>query len=331
MYKLVIGIDISKSTLDATSVRWNDKSAPHDSFLNKPLGFRQLVKWFSKFSSTEDKVLVCMEHTGYYSQALCEYLTKKRIEYALINPLKIKRSMGLQRGKSDKADSKVIAMYGLKFQEELHLGTALEADLLDLQLLLAHRKRLQDKELALQRHEKHLKHCVTGKTAKLIVRDIKRSRLYFAKQRKAFERQLDVFLAESPAIKKSYDLLTSIPGVGPMIAMNTIVCTRNFMQIRDPRKFSCYCGVAPFKHESGTSIRKGSRVSFFGNKKLKSLLNFGAMNAVKYDPQLKVYYQKKVAEGKSKMSVLNAVRNKLIHRMFAVINRQTPYFVQPVF
>jgi len=331
MYNLVIGIDISKSTLDASSVKWNEKNTFHDSFLNKTLGFKQLVKWFSKNASTEDKILVCLEHTGYYSQALCEFLTKKRIDYALINPLKIKRSMGLQRGKSDKADSKVIAMYGLKFQEELHIGTALKDELLDLQLLLTHRKRLQDNELALQRQEKHLKHCVSGKTVKLILRNIKRTRVYISKHRKDFEKELDVFLAASPAIKKSYDLLTSIPGVGPMIAMNTIVCTRNFVQFNDPRKFSCYCGVAPFKNESGTSVRRGTRVSFFGNKKMKSLLNFGAMTAVKCDPQLKVYYQKKVAEGKSKMSVLNAVRNKLIHRMFAVINRQTPYVVQQVF
>ena len=55
------------------------------------------------------------------------------------------------------------------------------------------------------------------------------------------------------------------------------------------------------------------------------------MNAIKYDPQLKEYYQKKLESGKSKMSVINAVRNKLIHRMYAVIRRGTPYVVQPTF
>jgi len=325
MYNLVIGLDISKSTLDATTVRWNERQSSHDSFLNKKLGFKQLKKWVDKQSLSSDSILFCMEHTGYYTQHLCEFLTLNSLDYALINPVKIKRSMGLRREKSDKADSRVIAMYGLKFQEEFHIGTALKDELLDLQLLIAHRKRLQTREIAFHNQEKHLSHCLSSKVSKVILKNVKSQKKYFAKQRKEIERRIDEFLEETSALKKSYDLLTSIPGVGRIIALYTIVHTHNFTQIYDPRKFSCYCGVAPFKKESGTSLNKGSRVSFFGNKKLKAFLNFGAMNAVKYDPQLREYYQRKVNEGKSKMSVLNAVRNKLIHRMFATVKRGTPY------
>lgn len=331
MYNLVIGLDISKSTLDATCVRFSQKQHYHDSFLNKKLGFQHLVKWIDKHQNQGDQVLVCMEHTGHYAQKLITFLQLKSYDVAQINPLKIKRSMGLRREKSDKADSKVIALYGLKFQEEFQINVLTQAEFLDLQLLLAHRKRIQEKMLAFQRQNKYLKHCLSNTCAKKIIKDLERFKKYFAKELRTIDAKLDDFVEQHPAIKRNFELLGTIPGIGRIISLYTILYTQNFMQIKCPRKFACYCGVAPFKNESGTSVRKGTRVSFYANRKMKGMLNFGAMNAVKVDPQMKAYYQRKTEEKNSKMLVLNAVRNKLIHRMFAVIKRGTPYVVNPIF
>ena len=83
--------------------------------------------------------------------------------------------MGLRREKSDKYDSKVIALYGLKFYDELLSGAFLKEELLVLQLLLSHRKRLQEKELAFLRQEKLLRHCFARqKSVKFIVDDVKK-------------------------------------------------------------------------------------------------------------------------------------------------------------
>ena len=81
----------------------------------------------------------------------------------------------------------------------------------------------------------------------------------------------------------------------------------------------CYCGVVPFTKSSGTSVRYKSTVSPFAKMKLKKLLHLCAMSAIPNDLEMKAYFERKVAEGKNKMSVINAVRNKLIHRVFAVI------------
>lgn len=88
---------------------------------------------------------------------------------------------------------------------------------------------------------------------------------------------------------------------------------------------ACYCGVVPFEHQSGTSIRYKPRVSVFADKGLKTLLHLAAMSAIRLNNELRVYYRRKVEDGKNKMSVLNAVRNKIIHRIFAVIKNQTMY------
>ena len=88
---------------------------------------------------------------------------------------------------------------------------------------------------------------------------------------------------------------------------------------------ACYAGVVPFENQSGTSLLKKPRVSFLADKESKSLLHMGAMSAIRLDNDLRSYYRRKVKEGKNKMSVLNAVRNKIIHRVFAVVKNQVPY------
>lgn len=327
MHKLVIGLDISKQTIDASMLFLNSSKKLHDAFLNKAFGFKQLLSW-SKKHAEQNTLFFCIENTGHYSRSLCDFLKENHQKFALVNAAEIKKSMGIRREKSDKKDSEMIAYYGLKFPERMYENTLLKKELLHLQLLLSQRHLLQEKELAFQRNLKLLSHCFPiDKQAKSIIKENKKHRLYLQKSRKAVEQKIEEHIASIPDLQRNYALLTSIPGIGKIIAQYTLVQTQNFEMIKDARKFSCYCGVAPFKNESGTSIRKGTRVSFYGHKRLKRILNFGAMNAVKYDPQLKAYYQRKVEEGKSKMSVLNAVRNKLIHRMFAVVKRNTPYVV----
>lgn len=330
MHKLVIGLDISKQTVDASIIFLDHTKKYHDAFLNKTIGFKQLLVW-SKKHAGEKPLFFCIENTGHYNRSLCEFLQESKHKFALVNAAEIKNSMGIRREKSDKKDSEMIAYYGLKFPERMRENTLLKEELLHLQLLLSQRHLLQEKELAFQRNLKLLSHCLpSNKGAKSIVKENEKHRKYLQKSRKATEQKIEDYIQSIPALQRNYDLLTSIPGIGKIIAQYTLVQTQNFELIKDARKFSCYCGVAPFKNESGTSIRKGTRVSFHGHKRLKRILNFGAMNAVKYEPELKAYYQKKVKEGKNKMSVLNAVRNKLIHRMFATVKRGTPYVVHQV-
>ncbi len=70
---------------------------------------------------------------------------------------------------------------------------------------------------------------------------------------------------------------------------------------------------------------KQQNVNSLPNKKLKCLLHMGAMAAITYDEGLNNYYKRKVAEGKNKMSILNAVRNKLVLRIAAVIRDDKEY------
>jgi transposase len=142
---------------------------------------------------------------------------------------------------------------------------------------------------------------------------------------KEVEAAIKSIINQSEAVQENYKLLTSIKGVGFITAVYMIAYTDNFEKFSNSRQFSCYAGVVPFEHSSGTSIRGKSRVSHYANKKAKRLLNLAASVAIQHNKELKQYYQRRVAAGKSKMSTLNIIRNKLVDRMFAVIKRQTPY------
>ena len=140
---------------------------------------------------------------------------------------------------------------------------------------------------------------------------------------KLIEKKMKVIIANNEQLKVQYELVKSIPGVGEQTAIYFIIATKGFKAFKTWRKFACYSGVAPFEYSSGSSVRGRTKVNHLADKKMKSLLQMCAMTTIKYDPQLKEYYQKKKKEGKNGMLILNNIRCKIISRVFAVINRQT--------
>ena len=122
-----------------------------------------------------------------------------------------------------------------------------------------------------------------------------------------------------------YGLITSVSGVGQIVAINTLVVTNEFKQIVNPKEMACNCGVVPFKYDSGKSVRSKAKVSHRANKPMKVLFHLAAMSAISSDGELRDYYQRKVEEGKNKMAIINAVRNKIIHRIFACVRDRRKY------
>ena len=120
-------------------------------------------------------------------------------------------------------------------------------------------------------------------------------------------------------------MASSVTGVGRITALYLMTATDLFTKCRNPKQLASYCGVVPFQYTSGKSIKKQPRVHFMANKKLKSLLHLCALSAARYDQGLKLYFERKVEQGKNPMLVLNNVRNKLVHRIYAVVKRDSPY------
>ena len=103
-----------------------------------------------------------------------------------------------------------------------------------------------------------------------------------------------------------------------------LVTTNNFTSFENGRKYACYSGIAPFENASGKYQGK-TQISHLANKRVKALLSNGANSAYKWDPEIKAYSERKIKEGKHHNLVINSIRCKLVNRVFAVVNRQTPY------
>ena len=265
-----------------------------------------------------------MEHTGLYSYLFEQFLHSRTIAFAKVNALAIKRSIGLTRGKSDKIDARRIARYGCQWMDTLRVQKPADKALQRLKLLQANRDRLVKHRAALRNALTEYDNIHLSKQDLLMQTHVQLIK-QFDRQIEKIETEIETVIAEEQSLANNYRLLQSIKGIGKTAAVTTIIKTENFTRFSAARKFACYCGTAPFEHTSGSSIRGKDRVSHLADKRMKSLLDCCAKSAIQHDEELKQYYQKRVEMGKSKMSTINIVRNKLLYRMFAVIKRQSPF------
>jgi transposase len=258
-----------------------------------------------------------------YSIKLAMYLNKVNVSFAMLPALQIKQSIGIKRGKNDQVDAQRIDEYAWLHRDTLR-ATLLPANgILRLQSLLTLRDRLVRDRGGFEAIWKEQNKSLEGKDYKEIFQIYKSLIFHLTSQIKKHESQIKAVKESDEKIKVNYQLLTSIKCVGPVLAANMIACTHNFTRFSNWRKFSCYVGTAPFEHQSGTSVKGKTRVSSLSNRQMKRLIHMVAICACTYKLELKVYYKRRVSTGKNKMSILNIIRNKLIARMFAAVNRRT--------
>ncbi len=324
-FTIFTGIDVSKLTLDVYILNTNElSSVSHLKVSNSTDGIQELLSRFSQDEVKNGQVVFCFEDTGVYSMPLCYYFENKSIPYACVPAVHIKKSMGLKRGKSDKSDSRDIALYAKNHSEEFSLRHLPLIEIQELKLLLSEREKLV-KSIKVFKSSQEVVDFLDKKTLKNLLKSNSKTVALLEKQLKEMDEMIRRLIDQHQEMNHQKELLESIPGIGPQTAMFLIVYSNCFKNFDNWRQMACYAGVAPFPYQSGTSIHGRTKVSHLAQKKLKSLLNMAALTAVKYDKELAEYYVRKVTEGKNKMSVLNAVRCKLLARAFAVINRNSPF------
>jgi len=324
--KNYIGIDIAKKTFDLTVIKDSNKDKLiYNQFSNDAMGIRLMKQMLKSNGVNLSESVFCMEHTGIYCRVLVDFLTKNDCITWLEMPMVIKRSMGLQRGKNDKIDSKNIALYAYKNRDDIKQWKAPREEVLKLKDLMTLRDRLIRNKKSLKTPIQELRSMGDTSGAKLLYDSCKAALEGIEKSLKRIEHQIDEIVKGDTKLLKLYKLIVSVPGVGKVTAINLICYTNEFSLYKNAKQLACYCGVAPFEHTSGTSIRGKTRVSHMANKTLKTNLNLGAWSIIRGNNEIAEYYKRKIAEGKKEISVINAIRNKIIHRVTAVIKRETPY------
>lgn len=324
-----IGIDVSKSWFDASLiavVNFQKQTMQTQRFDNTKAGLKVFHKWLKKAKVTfNNHLLVVLENTGIYHRLLWQYCTTHNLPIHIGNAAHIKWSLGITRGKTDPIDSKRLCTYAFKESEDLRRMPALQACMLELKDLISARKKLIKQRASIRQHLGELKIANSKSTQAFIEKAHKAALDGMDKSVGLLEERIQIIIEENPNLTKNYQLLISIPGIGRWTAVYLLGCTNNFNAGYSGKQLACYAGVAPFEHKSGSSVKGRSRLHKMANKDLKALLHMGVLSCVKNYPEFRNYYQRKVDEGKHKLAVMNAIKNKLLLRVAAVIKNQKPY------
>ena len=297
---------------------------------NSVAGLKQFKKECLARNVDLQQSLICCEHTGVYSQNILTLFTQDELSIWLESSLRIKRSLGLQRGKNDKIDAIRISEYALRYADQATVWQPERQVISKLRQLVSLRKRLLSANNTLRVPLKEMADFQDKKLQREMEKLNKKPIEALKKQILEVERKIKAVIKEDDALKHLFSLVTSVDGVGEVTFCEMVVATNEFKLFSCPKKFACYSGVAPFEHSSGTSIRGGTRVSHLANKqgaapRMKKLLHMGAMSVVSGKGEMASYYHRKVEQGKNEMLVLNAIRNKIIHRVFACIRDNRKY------
>ena len=321
---IYVGIDFSKEKFNACLLMEAGVMGESE-FPNAKTGYVKLLRWVRKASELgrsfdSSSVLFCGEHTGTCSIGLCEYLYSIGMKIWLETPLKIKYGSGLNRVKDDKADAEMIAYYARRFYEpgSCELFEPDSEELKSLRSLYQFRNRVVCDRVAMGNR------ILSGAfdCSPLVRSRMKKHHKAAQEDEKEIEKEMVRIMETSPELASNYRILVSFKGIGPITAAALIIYTSNFKKFNDPRKFACYCGIAPFGKQSGTSINTKPHVSRFAHIGIKAALVQACKAAIQHNPVIKAYANKLYGKGKHEGVVMNNVKNKVIHIIFKMIQTQ---------
>jgi transposase len=308
--KEFVGIDISKEKFDV----WSPKIG-HQTFINNECGFRKLLKQLAPDS------YCVMESTGSYYQQLASFLYEQDIFVSVVNPISIKRfiQMKLKQNKTDKADARMISVYGMEQPLKEWIPSP---------EYIVQCRQLQSVICLYLKQSTSLKNLIKSMTARGVKKSPTISSL--KRQLKRVQKEISLLEHEQELLIKEYDAdlyvnLNSIPGIGKKTAMFLIVFTNGFRDFENYRQVSSFFGLAPTEHSSGTSVRGSSRISKTGNRYVRNHLFMCSFTACNCNGQCKMLYERLVNKGKSKKLALIAVCNKLIKQSFSIAKSGIPY------
>lgn len=324
-----IGIDVSKMFFDVAVLpvlKQVKEAVTTAQFENMAKGLKSFKKWLKMQGVLfNQNTLVVIENTGIYHRPLWAFCSAENLPIHIGNAAHIKWSFGIARGKSDKVDSLRLCHYAYKHFDELKPTPVVEKNLLALKDLITERTKLLTQITGLKTFLQEL-NCVNDKsTQKELASAYENALKGMQDSLVKLETLIAKKVSENESIKANYNLAKSVPGIGHLTAIYLICCTQNFTLVQTGKQLACYAGVVPFEHSSGTSIKGRTRVHPMANKNLKKMLHLCALSAKQHVPEFSIYYDRKKQEGKHTMSILNAIRNKLVLRVMAVIKNGKPY------
>ena len=304
---VVVGIDVSKDRLDV-HVR------PSGETLSVERTAAGLDALCSRLRQIAPRI-VALEATGGFETIATAALAAAGLPVVIVNPAQVRsfaRALG-RRAKTDPIDAAVIAHFAAATEIEVRplkdQATRLLGELVG--------RRRQITEMIRAEHNR-----ARRITEPRLQKSIARLATALEKELAVLDADIDTAVRGSPLWRATEDLLTSVPGVGPVIA-RTLIAELPELGALDRKKLASLVGLAPYTRQSGRW--KGLSRIGAGRSPVRTALFMGAMVAKRFNPILKAFYERLLAAGKPKMVATIAVARKLLTILNAIIRDQRPW------
>lgn len=313
MSKTILGIDVSKQTLDV-ALLGNGKTHTRR-FDNSTAGFRLLSGWLKSWHCPPAQVHVCLEATGNYSEAVARFLHEAGHLVSLVNPLRIKgfAASKMQRNKTDKADARLIAEFCQTHTPPRWLPPAPEVA--ELQALVRRIETLSEMR-QMEQNRLELAPAATQPSVRRIIQTL-------SDEIKSLEKAVKQHFDNHPDLRRQRELLETIDGIGEKTAA-LLLSEIEFSRFESARSLAAFAGVTPRRAESGTSLRR-TRLSKMGNARIRRALYFPAIVALKHNQIIKEFAARLEKNGKTPMQRICAAMRKLLHIAFGVLKHQKAF------
>lgn len=305
--KIIVGIDVSKATLDAFS------SGKTRQFPNTPAGFKQLVQW------AKTAQVFVMEATGGYHVALADFLHASGKEVSVVNPRwasHYARALGFCH-KTDHLDAQVLALFAQR--NELPSYVPPRQQERRLKRLARHRESLVGTASTVKQR---LREPILDEFE---IRQLKAQGALLAQQINQVEKELLTVVAQDEIFSSSYAFLRTVPGLGPITAILILAEGGDLRRFQNAKQFASFAGVHPKLCQSGTSIHAKPRMSKAGQSPLRKAMYMSSLAAVRKEGPCQALYVRLIKSGHSRKSALGAVMHKQVRIAFGVVKRQSPF------
>lgn len=298
-----IGIDVSKGRLDVKVPGL--KAFAHS---NTVEGLQEIL------CKLPGGLPVIMESSGGFERLAVKLLRAAGFTVKLLNPHRARQfasSMGCN-AKTDPLDAEFLGLAGVVMPTPIEKTQERQA-------LCDHSRRIQKLKVQLEGVKKQMQ---SPELDILAAESLERTEAFFKGEIKLLEQQ---FLIRVKITEKArdYELIHSVPGVGPVTARIVVSELPSELENLTPRQIASYAGIAPMDNSSGKRV--GPKRIRKGNKHLKAALYVPAMNCVMFQPWAKTLYETLKAKGKTHRAAIVAVMRRLLTQIVAVLKRGTPW------
>ena len=319
-----IGLDISKADFAASIYQTPGQPIiTKEAIPNDPKGFDLLLLWLKEHYIDKTNSHICMEATGVYSQAIAYYLLFQGFPVSVEPPLKVKRAFDPVGHKTDPVDSKQIAEYAYRFQDELTSWKPRDEILEKIRQLLSVREQFTKQKVALKNA---IQAYARQRVQVILIKKAQKETLaQIEKQIARIDKELEKLIKQDPGILQKASNLKSIPGYGMLLAAHLLVITENFTKIQNSKRLASFFGMVPYQPKRGPSVFKRAKIRHFGPGPSRKLLRLAAQSVATYNVTFRRYYLRKLDQGKPKPLVLNNIANKLLKIACTIIRNNTRY------